>query len=323
MRAIVTGASGFVGKHLIQELLNNKDEVLALHSKKIYNHKSLTEKNNNLSNELVKYIPVDITDLGDIIDILARFKPDIIYHLAAISFVPEAEENFKSALDVNVLGTHAIFKACNLLEKGIKVVLVSSGEVYGRINSSNLPISENCACNPANNYSLSKLMAEQVAHRFTQYNKVASVIMRSFNHIGSGQNERFVTSSFAKQLAKIALKKIEPILYVGNLSTKRDFSDVRDIVKAYRLGSVKGEGIYNLGSGHSVSILEILNQLIEISSIQVKVVEDPTKQRPSEIPDIYCTYNKAEKELGWKPLFTIKESLEEVYKYWYDMEVRT
>jgi GDP-4-dehydro-6-deoxy-D-mannose reductase len=336
MKVLITGASGFVGRYLIKELLLHGDTVLATSPKKDslnkqaiidWIHKeqlieSSYEKNRyeSILSEHLTIAPLDIESASECIDLLSRFKPEIIYHLAAISSVPEAEDDFKKAVNVNVVGTHTLFKVCHLLRTNIKVIFISSGEVYGRIREQDLPINETVATRPANNYSLTKLMAEACCNRYTQYDSVQSVILRAFNHIGPGQDERFVASSFAKQLAKIALKKCEPVISVGNLDSCRDFSDVRDIVRAYRLAGERGAGIYNLGSGIPLKIKDLLLLLIEIAGIQVTVSEDPKRKRPAEVPSIYCSYAKALSELGWKPQFSIRKSLEDVFRYWYEKE---
>ncbi|MCB0337314.1 MAG: GDP-mannose 4,6-dehydratase, partial [Bdellovibrionales bacterium] len=141
-------------------------------------------------------------------------------------------------------------------------------------------------------------------------------IMRPFNHIGAGQNNRFVVPNFSQQLAKIARGEAPKQLQVGNLEAKRDFSDVRDIVRAYRLAAERGQGTYNLCSGKGVSVREILETLIAISGVEVEIVEDQDRMRASEVPEVYGSYAKARRELGWEPLHSLQESLEQAYKHW-------
>jgi GDP-4-dehydro-6-deoxy-D-mannose reductase len=307
MRALVTGAEGFVGKYLIQHLIESGDDVCASVVKAgITSLPCHTEV-------------VDVSNQESCRRVLVDLKPEVIYHLAGVSFVPEAEDNFLKALTVNVLGTSNIFRTVYLLDFPCKIVLVSSAEVYGKVKSSDLPIKESTPIAPANNYSLSKAMSELVAQRYGGGGKLSHVVMRPFNHIGAGQDLRFVTTSFARQLALIARGESPPVIKVGNLDAKRDFSDVRDIVCAYRLAAQKGSGIYNLGSGRAISIRSILDLLIVISGQKVDIQTDPSRMRAAEVPEVYCSYEKASSELGWQPKVELRESLEAIYKYCYDL----
>jgi len=306
VKALVTGACGFVGGYLTDHLVKSGDDVFGtvLREDPRFNFKS-------------KY--VDIQNMESVYSVISSFRPEVVYHLAGMAFVPEAENNFEIALRVNVLGTHNVFQACHLIG-GIKVVYISSAEVYGKVLELDLPITEKTQINPANNYSLSKAMAELSAERYSQFGRVSSVIVRPFNHLGPGQNDRFVAASFARQLAKIAHKKQPAVISVGNLEAKRDFSDVRDIVKGYRLAALKGTGIYNFGSGTYTSVQNILDSLIKISGCSVTIAEDAARMRPSEVKIVYGSNDKAIKELGWKPEIKLEETLKAVYNYWYDVE---
>lgn len=304
MRALVTGASGFVGQHLVHHLLSCGDEVIG------------AIKPGQSASLPIEQIPLDVTDSKSVLYLVGDVKPDVIYHLAGIAFVPSAEEDFSQALLVNVGGTNNVFRAAHLLDRGIKVIFVSSAEVYGRVTPKDIPVNESVPFRPANNYSLSKRMAELVADRYLNAGQISGVIMRPFNHIGAGQSNQFVASSFAWQLSQIAKGKREAVIKVGNLTPKRDFSDVRDIVSAYRLAAEKGSGVYNLGSGKAFEIQEILDTLIQISGLDVKIEQDPSRMRPSEVPTLYVDNSKAKQELGWTPMYSLKESLQEVYNYW-------
>lgn len=306
MRALVTGACGFVGEYLIEHLCECGDEVIA----GVF---SDTKKRAG-----VETVKLDVTNLDSCAQVLGQYKPEVIYHLAGIAFVPEAEDNFNKALLVNVGGTNNIIRTCHLMQSKATVLLVSSAEVYGRISPSDLPITEKVTPRPANNYSLSKLMAEQVPGRYDQFGHVRAVIMRPFNHIGPGQKESFVASSFAKQLAEIAKGGVPARIKVGNLEARRDFSDVRDIVRAYRLAALRGSGIYNLGSGRAISIQSILNTLIEIAELKVEIEYDPARMRPAEVAEVYGDISKAKRELGWEPRLDISVTLRQIYQYWRD-----
>ena len=304
MRTLITGACGFVGGYLARHLQAQGDEVLGT----VYS-----------SDDRVfpfKTQRVDITSPEECSKVILTYRPEVVYHLAGIAFVPEAEDNFIRAISVNVGGVNNIFRACHLLELKTTVVLISSAEVYGRIKPTDLPITEETPINPANNYSLSKRMAELVAPRYEQFGYVRSVVMRPFNHIGPGQDNRFVASSFAYQLARIAQGKQDPVIQVGNLEAKRDFLDVRDVVRAYRLAAEKGRGVYNLASGNAIPIQEILDLLIKISGLNVRVERDPARMRAAEVPEVRGSYEKAKRELGWTPQHSMAETLQQIYAYW-------
>lgn len=305
MRALVTGACGFVGGYLIPHLCAAGDEVLGT---------VLPEA----AGRTYPYptVALDVTDSVAVFETIYNFKPDIIYHLAGMAFVPEAEENFVRALTINVGAVSHIFRACHLLDNKATVVVVSSADMYGRIQPADLPLTEETPIRPASNYGLSKAMAELVPERYTQFGQVRAVIARPFNHIGPGQNERFVASNFARQLALIGAGKTAPVLRVGDLEARRDFSDVRDVVAGYRLAGIKGNGLYTFCSGRAVSIRTLLDTLITVSGVSVTVEIDPARLRQVETPEIYGSYAKAERELGWRPTISLEQSLRDIYERW-------
>lgn len=303
MRALVTGIDGFVGPYMVRHLLAQGDEVFgtALVDTKIENcpvHK------------------LDVTDLSSCRAIITQLKPDIIYHLAGISFLSEADENFSLTLNVNVGGPYNLLRACEDLQHKCKMVFASSGQVYGRLPSSALPVHESQPVRPAENYSLSKAMAELLAERFQTGQFAQVIVMRPFNHIGPGQRRDFAVSSFAAQLAEIKHGLRQPSLFVGNLSARRDFSDVRDIVRGYHLAGLKGKGTYNLCSGRSVEIAQLLNELITISGLKVEIQIDPKLQRPVDVPEFYGSFERAKQELGWEPQISLHQSLQDILADW-------
>lgn len=305
MRALVIGAGGFVGGHLVDHLRAHGDEVVAT-----------TNVSASVSSPF-KVLPLDITDAGAVGEVLQSVKPDVVYHLAGIAFVPEAEVNFEKTLTVNVAGTANVARHSQVLSPSPSFLFVSSAEVYGQVLPNELPVSEANEARPANNYSLSKRMAELVVERYGRQGLRFS-IARPFNHIGPGQDSRFVASNFALQLARVARGLTPPVLEVGNLEARRDFSDVRDIVRAYRLIATGQQGTYNLGSGRSHSIQEVLDTLVEISGCKVEIRHDPQRMRGPEVAELFGGIDKVSRVCGWKPEFPLRRSLEDTYRHWFD-----
>lgn len=305
MRVLVTGACGFVGGHLIEHLRGCGDAVRGTVLPTLA-HRTFP----------CPVEPLDVTDGAECHRIIAAWKPDIVYHLAGMAFAPEAEEDLNRTLAINVGGVMNVFKACHDVGHGATVLLVSSSDMYGRVSPEQLPLDESSPVRPATSYGLSKLMAELVPGRFTQFGRVRGVIARPFNHIGPGQNERFVVSNFARQVALIAAGKAPPVMYVGNLDARRDFSDVRDIVRGYRLAALKGEGLYTFCRGTAVSIRSLLDELVRLAGVDVRIEIDPARLRPAETPEIVGSYAHAERELGWRPMIPLAQSLADIYAAW-------
>lgn len=303
MKALVTGACGFVGGYLASHLVDCGDEALAtfLHEMPI------------LPCDTVQ---LDVSDQDRCLEVTKNYSPDVIYHLAGMAFVPDAEKNFSKALNINVAGTYNMLSAAHSLGKPVRFVLVSSAQVYGKIDAKYLPLTESTPIRPVDNYSISKYMAELVCERFRYNSLVESIIMRPFNHIGAGQRVEFAVSSFAYQLAEIAKKTRPAVLKVGNLEAQRDFTDVRDIVRGYRLAALQGSGVYNLCSGTPVSMQYILDELIKLTGLQITIELDPSRLRPSDTPSLYGSAEKATRELGWKAQVDLKDSLHAIYHHW-------
>ena len=296
MKALVTGADGFVAPYLIKELISKKYDVVGTY---------LTHMNSKLSS--VPLIKLDVLDKINLKKVIDEHSPDIIFHLAAISNVKFSIDNPKLTMQINVEGTK------NILEysKKIKIVLIGSAEEYGPPVF--LPITETHPLNPKNPYAVSKVLCELEGISYA-INGGKVVLLRSFNHIGPGQSDSFVVSSFAKQISEIK-KGLRKDIKVGNLSAKRDFTDVRDVVKAYVLASESCDyGVpYNVCSENSFEIKKILDKLIELSGVKVKIVEDPSRMRPSDIPILIGSYSLLNKKTEWSPKIKLEQSLKDIY----------
>lgn len=296
MRALVTGINGFVGRYLEQELLNNGFEVFGI----------LQEKPIKKT-----HFQGDILDKDFLIRTLLQIKPDVVFHLAGFTSVKSSWESADLAMKVNQGGTEILYSAIAEANSRAKVVITSSADVYG--NPTHVPIQETDPTLPTSPYAKSKLAQEEVAKK----HKDITIICRSFPHTGPAQTPTFVIPSFAMQIAAIE-KKQQATLSVGNLEAKRDFLDVRDVVRAYRfLGESSLWGnTYNICSGVAYSIKEILDMLMSFSTIDITIVEDPSRLRPSDIPILLGDNTKITRSLPWSPEIPIEQTLKDTLAYW-------
>lgn len=301
MRVFVTGANGFAGRHLVRHLASFGDEVTA----GVFG-------GSEPIGEAESTQPIDIRDRQALQRVVAESTPEVIIHLAGVAFVPDAESQFEAALTLNVQGTFNVLDVAAAQSRPPRVVVISSGEVYGK--PTGLPLTEDSPLAPANNYSATKVMAETMAEKFRRRNGLDVVIVRPFNHIGPGQDARFVSANFAAQLVQIQRGRQAPVMAVGNLDVRRDFTDVRDIVAGYRAAAQCGGGPYNLCSGGSTSIRELLYTLIDIAGVKVKIEQDPARVRPGEVPEIFGSRDRARERLSWEPHFHLRETLEDVFR---------
>lgn len=300
MRALVTGASGFVGRYLVERLRSAQYEVTAAGG-----------PHDGASGE---FLPVDLADADSICAAFDLAKPEVVFHLAAQAFVPRAIEAPEETYETNLMGTARVLQALRAIREKARFVFVSSAEVYGVQPPEAMPLRESLPPNPANPYAASKAAAEAIVLGEVHSFGVDAVIARAFNHIGPGQSDRFVVPSFAAQLAAIA-RGGEPVMHVGNLEAKRDFLDVRDVVDAYVAIAERGERgeVYNIASGSAISIREILGELIRIAHVPVEVRDDPARMRPSDAPLVYGTSEKLHARTGWQPRIPLRRSLQDVY----------
>jgi GDP-4-dehydro-6-deoxy-D-mannose reductase len=267
----------------------------------------------------VKAFPLDLRDKSRLAEILRQFKPDRIFHLAAIAFVPVSFDDPKLVFEVNLFGTINLYECLRKAEMNPKVLFVGTAEIYGNVKPENLPITETHPAEPTNPYAVSKLAAELMSTQYARNYGMNIVCVRPFNHTGPGQSPKFVCSDFAKQIAEIEAGKRPPLMRVGNLETRRDFTDVHDIVRAYALAMDKcpGDGTaYNIGSGKSYSIREILDTLRGMSKTEIKIEHDPDRMRPSDTPDVYGDCSRFRAATGWRPEHDLKKTLEEILDYW-------
>lgn len=313
MKILITGITGFVGSHLADYLLT-KDNV------KIYGTvrwRSNTENIENIKDKLILY-ECDIRDATSVRNVIEKVKPDRIFHLAAQSYVVTSWHAPHEALATNILGEVNIFETIRELKTNPFILIAGSSEEYGLVSENELPIKETAPLNPLSPYAVSKVGQDLLGYQYYKSYGLNIIRTRAFNHSGPRRGEVFVCSNFAKQIALIEKGKQEPIIYVGNLKAKRDFTDVRDIVRAYWLALEKckpGE-VYNICSGRARSIKEVLDILLGFTKVKIKIKQDPKRLRPSDVPVLQGDSSRFRKATGWKPEIPFEKTMEDLLNYW-------
>jgi len=306
MKALIIGAAGFVGKYLVNELVGSGWDV------------SGTRLPTESANLDIPVYGLDILDAASVKSLLRKTKPDCVFHLAAQSSVAISWEQPALTADVNIKGTINLLEAVREMETPPRMLLIGSGDEYGFILPEELPLSEDTILRPGNIYACTKIAQGMLGQVYARAYGLEIVIVRAFNHIGPGQTDTFVVPGFCKQIAEIESKGDKGTIRVGNLEAKRDFTDVRDIVKAYRLLAEKGESgeIYNVGSGTSIAIADILEMLVNLSNAKITVEQDQKRMRPSDTPEIRADISKLVACTGWKPEIALEETLRNVLEEW-------
>jgi len=310
-KIFITGINGFVGKHLLNEYLD--DEVVGL-------VKSGTQEGSPGSN--VKTYNGDILDKKQMHQLISEIKPDIVFHLAALTSPAESLKNPTDTINNNIQGQLNILEAIRqnkLFET--KTLVVSSAEIYGNVDEKNLPISEEMPLFPNTPYAVSKIAQDFLGYQYFSAYGVKTIRVRPFNHIGPGQAPLFVVSAFAKQIALIEKGEKEKVMKVGKLDTKRDFTDVRDVVRAYKRLLEKGEfgDVYNIGSGKSYKISDILEMLLSMSHEKIEIRRDEALMHKVDIRELLCDAGKIKSLTGWTPEIPIEKSLKDALEYWRDI----
>lgn len=314
-KVLITGISGFAGSYLAEFLFSKKEYNIS----GTYLLEDSVKKNIGKIKDNIKLIKVDLTNTKQVNFLIQSVKPDLVFHLAALSYTADSFKNPLITMENNIASQMNILSAIkenSLLNT--KVLVVSSAEVYGLVKKDDLPIDEETKLMPASPYAVSKIAQDFLGlYYFLSYN-LKIVRVRPFNHIGPRQSPNFAVSAFARKIAEIEKKRMEPVIYVGNLTPKRDFTDVRDMIAAYTLAIEKGKlgEVYNIGSEKSYKISDILNNLLKLSRVKIKVQVDGSKFRPVDIPELLCDATKFRKLTNWKPSIPISTTLKDTLDYW-------
>jgi GDP-4-dehydro-6-deoxy-D-mannose reductase len=310
MRVLITGISGFAGSHFARLLLRETPWTLIAVSRSTQGERD---------NARINWWQADLRD-GDVVHRLIRHeRPDVVVHMAAQASVPTSWQKPWETYQDNIQSQLNLFEAINTANLTPRIIVVSSNEVYGRAESAQeLPYKETHSLRPNNPYAVSKVTQDMMALQYRLSHKLDVVVARPFNHVGPNQSSKFVVADFANQIAQIEQGLREPVMRLGNMEAQRDFTDVRDVARAY-LALIKGANsgqIYNVCSGVPRSIQSILNTLFTLSPVRIKQETDPNKFRKIDTPVSYGDATKLRQDTGWEPVIPFEQTLSETLDYW-------
>ena len=311
MQALITGAGGFVGGHLCRYLLEHTDWSL---TGTVFDPMSAGRE----EEPRLTLRTVDLRDRETVVSLVEETRPDVIFHLAAQSSVPTSLSDPWDTLENNIRSQLNLLEA--LRHSGAEAVLlvIGSNEEYGAPKPDELPQTEQSPLRPNNPYAVSKVGQDFLGLQYHLAYGLDVIRVRPFNHTGPGQSPRFVAPAFSSQIARIEAGLQEPVLKVGNLATSRDFTDVRDIVRAYHLAVTEGEHgeVYNLASGKARSIRALLDTLLSYAKVEIRVERDPARYRPVDVPVVYGSAEKFHNRTGWEPEIPFEQTLRDTLTYW-------
>lgn len=335
MRVLVTGITGFAGSHMAEFLMQQPDvEIFG-----IYRRRSRLEALDELREHVymiepgvasietlqkafkpdkINLVECDLLDAFSTHKLIGSVRPDRIFHLAAQSHVPASWNAPAATLQDNIIGQLNLFEAIRATDIDPLIQIAGSSEEYGMVYPDEVPMKESNPLRPLSPYAVSKVAQEMLAYQYHQSYRIKSIVSRGFNHSGPRRGENFVDSSFAKQVAQIEKGLQEPVIYVGDLSSKRDFTDVRDMVRAYwlLLDKCKPGEVYNIGSGNTRPVQDSLDILLGMSKVEVEVRVDPTRLRPSDVKILWADASKFIEATGWQPTIAYEQTLCDMLDYW-------
>jgi len=315
LRVLITGITGFAGSHLAEYVLNQHPGTEVFGTQR---WRSRTENIRDIESR-IQLLECDLRDQSSVTGLIDRVRPDRIFHLAAQSFVPSSWNAPAESLTTNILGQLNLFEAIRAAGIDPWIQIACSSEEYGLVHKDELPIKETNPLRPLSPYAVSKVGQDYLGYQYFKSFGTRVVRTRGFNHDGPRRGDVFVSSNFAKQLAAIEKGRKPPVIQVGNLEARRDFTDVRDMVRAYWLaldgGCEPGEA-YNICTGKDYSIQEVLDELIRMSGLEVEVREDPERLRPSDVPVLLGDNSKFRKATGWEPSIAYERTLRDMLDYW-------
>lgn len=317
MKILITGITGFVGSHLAEYCLAIPG--VEVYGTVMFHH--LGDEMNRIEHikDKIELLECNLTNRIATERVLQKVKPDKIFHLAGQSFVKVSWDSPEDTIYNNIMAELNIFESCRSLGINPVIQIAGSSEEYGLVLENEVPIKETNPLRPLSPYAVSKIGQEMLGYQYYKSYGLKTVLTRAFNHEGPRRGEQFVTSTFAKQIAEIEKGKRNPVVMVGNLQAQRDYTDVRDVVRAYWLATEKCEfgKPYNICSGKTWKIEKVLEFLLGLSTKKdIKVEQDPTRMRPSDVMILKGDCGEFNKATGWKPEIPFEKTLEDLLNYW-------
>ncbi|HUG14251.1 MAG TPA: GDP-mannose 4,6-dehydratase, partial [Thermomicrobiales bacterium] len=305
--ALITGASGFAGRHLIAELEARTDWLLIG-----IGRSAVT------AGQRTRVLSCDLMDADLVRRVTLRRRPDVVFHLAAESYVPRSLSDPATTLTNNIVGQLNVLEACRANGLSPRILIVGSADQYGLAGESEMPLVEDQPFRPLNPYAVSKIAQDMLGLQYALSYDMHIVRVRPFNHFGPGQSDRFAISSFARQIAEAELGRVEPVVLTGNLEARRDFLDVRDVARAYRLALEHGVAgdVYNIAGGRAHRVGDLLEALVRDASIPIEIRQDPARMRPSDTPVLVGNASKLRQATGWQPTIPIDVTLRDTLRDW-------
>lgn len=306
MRALITGVGGFVGPHLVGALRRETGWAVFGLCRRPCPGDGYTP------------IVADLLDRGAVARAVAAVAPTHVFHLAAQSHVPTSHDDAGATLANNIGGQVNLLDACRALPAPPRVLIAGSAEEYGLAREEEMPLGEDQPFRPTSPYAVSKVAQDLLGWQYFVSYGLPVVRVRPFPHIGPGQGDRFALASFARQIAEIEAARRPPVVRVGNLDARRDFLDVRDVVRAYHLALTRGEpgAVYNVGAGVAVRLRDALDLLLGLSPARIDVATDPARLRPSDVPLLVADNRALREATGWSPTIPFEESLRDILVWW-------
>jgi GDP-4-dehydro-6-deoxy-D-mannose reductase len=317
MKILITGITGFAGSHLAELLLEQGVQVFGTVRPR--------SRMDNLTDDVQARLDLrecELRDYASVKALLKAIRPDGIFHLAAQSFVPTSWNSPGDTLNNNIMGQLNILESMKDLGlTDTPIQLACSSEEYGMVHEDELPITEETPLRPLSPYAVSKVAQDLMGYQYSMSYGLRCIRTRAFNHEGPRRGDVFVTSNFAQQIVRIEKGHAKPVIRVGNLEAKRDFSDVRDTVRAYWLLLKKGAPgeVYNIASGRSVRIADMLDMLLGMTDAKITVETDPARLRPSDVPVLQGDYSRTKSLTGWEPVIPLEQTLRDILDYWRDL----
>lgn len=308
LKALITGATGFVGSYLADYLKRNT--AMAVYGTDARAASTLPP---HIVERFDGLYQMDVRDPIATHELFDMVRPDYIFHLAAQAHVPTSLHAPWETLETNIHGTLNVLESLRNHKKA-RVLMIGSADVYGVFAPEDLPLDENQPFNPANPYSVSKAAQELLSRQYHLTYHLDVIMTRPFNHIGPGQNKEFALPNFADQIVQMERGSMPPVLHVGNLSAARDFTDVRDVVRAYTLLIEKGEAgqVYNVCRGQAYELRELVEQLIRLAQVEVEIQIDSERLRPVEVPVIIGDASRLKSRTGWEAEIPIEKTLQDI-----------